>query len=98
MNRSAKSTLLAAYLLAFAPLSHAVFTVEGARFDGCLGAGCVFEIADNSALDNNAASEVIDFSPPIVAWVAARRALAVASSNRLARMAGDEQLVSCCAQ
>lgn len=69
MNRSAKSALVAAFLISFAPLSRAVFTVEVTRFGGCVGptpAGCVFEIPDNSALDNNPALEVIDFALPIV--------------------------------
>ena len=67
MKLSAKSILAGLCLLAFVPLGHAqLFTVEVTRFGTCLGQGCIFEIADNSALDSNPALGVIDFALPSV--------------------------------
>ncbi len=49
------------------PLCQAqTFTVELTRFGGCIGQGCVVEIADNGPLDNDNTIGLIDFSQPIV--------------------------------
>jgi PEP-CTERM motif len=68
MGHAIRSFTVAACLLAVASAAQAVFTVEVTRFGVCLEppGGCVFDIADNSALDLNPAPSVIDFALPVV--------------------------------
>ena len=61
-----RAVLPALLLFAAAPLAAQTFTLELTRFGTCLGSGCVVEIADNGALDQNPAEHVIDFSVPRV--------------------------------
>jgi hypothetical protein len=68
MSHPIRTIVVAICLLTVATLAQAVFTVEVTRFGTCLDppGGCVFDIADNSALDNNPVAGVIDFALPIV--------------------------------